>query len=70
MPNPMIDPATGRVMNAYTLLRRKGPNANINRTRVSINTVAAQDRRVSGQGVGGMSKADQPTTTIKDIGGF
>jgi hypothetical protein len=70
MPNPMIDPSTGRVMNAYTLLRRKGPNANIARTRVSLNTTANQDRKVSGQGVGGMVKANEPDTTIKDIGGF
>jgi len=70
MPNPMIDPATGRVMNAYTLLRRKGPNANHALTRVSINTVTAQDRRAMGQGVGGMDKADEPDTTIKNIGGF
>ena len=70
MPNPMIDPSTGRVMNAYTLLRRKGPNANHAHTRASLNTTAAPDRRASGQGVGSMDKGDEPTVTIKDIGGF
>ena len=70
MPNPMIDPSTGRVMNAYTLLRRKGPNANIARTRASLNTTAAPDRRVRGQGVGGKTQGNEPTVTIKDIGGF
>jgi len=72
MPNPMINPSTGRVMNAYTLLRRTGPNANIQRTRVSVSTVANPDPLVSGQGIAGVNSTElgSSTTQTKAIGGF
>lgn len=72
MPNAMIDPATGRVRHAYTLLRRKGANANIQRTRVSTNTILTPEHQTLGQGVGGVSSTQLGTkpTRSKVIGGF
>jgi hypothetical protein len=72
VPNSMIDPATGRIRHAYTLLRRKGPNANIQRTRVSINTVQTPEHQTLGQGVGGVSSTQlgTKTTRSKAIGGL
>jgi hypothetical protein len=72
MPNPMIDPSTGRVRHAYTLLRRKGPNANLQRTRSSVDTVASREHQTIGQGVAGVSSSELGTKTQKSeaIGGF
>lgn len=70
MPNPMIDPSTGRVMNAYTLLRRTGPNANHLRVRVSTATVADPDRIVSGEGISGPTQLGDSGSTLKAIGSF
>ena len=70
MPNPMIDPSTGRVMNAYTLLRRTGPNANILRTRVSTSTVDDPDPLTDGVGIAGPPQLGSSGSTIKAIGSF
>ena len=70
MPNPMINPATGRVMNAYTLLRRTGPNANHLRVRVSTATVADPDMIVSGEGIAGPPQLGVSGSTLKAIGSF
>ena len=63
MPNPMIDPHTGRVMQAFTLLHATGLNAVQRRVRVATNTVSNRDHKPSGTGIGGMTTK----TPIKNI---
>ena len=70
MPNPMIDPSTGRVMHAYTLLRRTGPNANHLRVRVSTATVANPDPLTDGVGIAGPTQLGVSGSTLKAIGSF
>jgi hypothetical protein len=70
MANPMINPATGRVMHAYTLLRKTGPNANHLRVRVSTNLVATPDRKSSGQGLAGPVQLGLAGKTLRTLGSF
>ena len=64
MANPMIDPSSGRVMQAFTLLHATGLNAVQRRARAQINTVANRDRKPSGTGVGGMTTS----VPLKNLG--
>jgi hypothetical protein len=64
MANPMIDPSTGRVMQAFTFLRGTGLNAVQRKARAQVNTVTNRDRKPSGTGVGGMTTS----VPLKNLG--